>query len=107
MSNTGARLKPEAIRELAFGSITTSYQQMGPTFAGPIRIIYMGNNTDEDVYFSFDGVIDQFRVQSGSYRLYDCKTNDGFFNAGQSIFVRGISGSLPTKLAVQVEAMFS
>lgn len=107
MSNTGARLKPEAIREVAFGSITANYAQMGGVFSGPLRLIYIGNSTDKTVYFSIDGINDHFRVPANSFRLLDLKTNDTFINSGQVIYQRGVSGDLPTSGDVWVEAMFS
>lgn len=107
MSNTGARLKPEAIREVAFGSITASFVQMGSTFAGPLRLLFLGNDSNEDLYFSVNGVDDHFKVKANSFRLIDLKTNDSFIDAGQAVSVRGISGSLPTSGGGWAEAMFT
>lgn len=106
MANTGARLKPEAIREAAFGSITANYVQMGPVFQGPIRIVRMVNDSDADVYFTVDNTMNQFRVKAGSFLLLDCKTNDAFFNAGQAIYQKAVS-TLPTTGLIYVEASFT
>lgn len=107
MANTGARLKPEAIREVAFGDITASFVQMGATFAGPLRLLYVGNDSNKDVYLSLDGTNDHFKVKANGFRLLDLKTNDSFVDAGQGIYLRGISGDLPTSGGVWVEAMFT
>jgi hypothetical protein len=104
MANTGNRLQPEAIREVAFGDITANYVQMGASFSGPIRMIYMENTTDVAIYLTVDTSKNQFKLQPGTYRLWDCKTNDGFFNTGQSIYVKAVSG-LPTSGEVNVEAI--
>lgn len=106
MANTGARLKPEAIREVAFGAVTANYVAMGAAFQGPLRIIVLNNATDVDVYFSFDGSTNQLRVKANSFKLLDCKTNDGFFDAGQSIYLKAVSG-LPTSGLVYVEAIYA
>lgn len=107
MSNTGARLKPEAIREVAFGSITANYAQMGGVFSGPLRLIYIGNSTDKTIYLSLDGTTDHFRVAPNSFKLLDLKTNDSFINSGQVIYIRGVSGDLPTSGDAWVEAMYT
>jgi hypothetical protein len=105
MANTGARLKPEAIREVAFGAITAAFVQMGAVFAGPLRIICLTNDTDADVYFSFDGTTNQLRLKAGTFKLFDCKTNDGFFNTGQAIYVKYVTA--PSSGLVYVEAIYS
>lgn len=106
MANTGCRLKPEAIREVAFGSVTANFVQMGPVFQGPLRIIRMVNDSDADVYFTVDNTMNQFRIKAGSFLLLDCKTNDGFFNGGQAIYAKAVS-SLPTSGLIYVEAIYS
>ncbi|HET9433056.1 MAG TPA: hypothetical protein VFO37_04830 [Chitinophagaceae bacterium] len=106
MSNTGARIKPEAVREAAFGVIGATYTQMGAVFGGPVRILYIANDSDADVYFSLDGVVDHFRVKANSFRLLDLKTNDIFANTGQAIYQRRVSGA-PTTGLVWVEAAYS
>ncbi len=107
MANTGNRFKPEAIREVAFGSVTASYVQMGGVFQGPLRTVRICNDTDADLYYSIDGVTDNFKLKSNSFLLLDCKTNDGFFDTGQSISVKGIGGGLPTSGSTWVEAIFA
>lgn len=104
MANTGNRLQPEAIREVAFGDITASYVKMGDDFLGPVRILYIANDTDVDVYLTVDTAKNQFRVKSGSFRLIDCKTNDGFFNTGQAIYLKAVSALAGSGL-VWVEAI--
>lgn|SRR5690554_5723013 len=106
MANTGSRLKPEAIREVAFGAVTANYVQMGGVFQGPLRTIRICNDTDVDLYYSIDGVVNNFRLKSNSFLLLDCKTNDGFFDTGQSISVKAVSG-LPGSGTTWVEAIFA
>lgn len=107
MSNTGARIKPEAVREVAFGTVTDAFAKMGANFTGPIRILYIANETDKVLYFSLDGTTDHFRVLANSFRLFDLKTNDLFAKGGDAIYVRGITADLPSSGQATVEASFS
>lgn len=88
MANTGNRLKPEEIREVAFGDITASFVQMGATFSGPLRTFYIENATDAIMEFSIDGTKVNWKLRPGAFRLYDLKTNDTFLNTGQAVYVR-------------------
>jgi len=106
MANTGARLKPEAIREVAFGDVTASYVQMGAIFSGPLRLLYIGNDSNQDVYLSLNGTDNHFKVKANGFRLLDLKTNDSFVDAGQAIYLKAV-GTLPTSGGVWVEAMFT
>lgn len=110
MSNTGASFKPEANREVAFGSITASFVQMGPVFKGFIRTIYIENTTDVILYFAItdlNGVtIQAYKVAPNSFRLYDVKTNDGYYNPGQFISVKH-AGVAPGSGYANVETNYS
>lgn len=82
MSNTGNSIKDEAIREIAAGDITTSYQNLGGPFLRDAFRIWMTNNTNGDTYLSTDGVTDQKKLPAQSGRAYDDKTNDMYRKAG-------------------------
>ena len=89
MSNTGAVIKPEAIREIAFGSLTTSYQDLGSPFGRVVRFITLDNGTDTDIYLTLStSAIDQFRVRPGQAKVFDLKTNDALINVGDIIRIR-------------------
>lgn len=105
MSNTGARLKPEPIREVAFGSLTASYVQLGAAITAPLRIVIMTNTTDADVYVSMNGTDNQFRVVAGTFKLLDLKCNDAFFGKDEVFKVK--YKTAPTSGDFFIEAMFT
>ncbi len=93
MSNSGALIKPEPIREIVFGDITTSYQQFGPQFTRLVRFFTMDNDMDVDIYLSLDGVTDQFRCRPEEAKVFDLKTNDCLINPGDFLYIRAISAA--------------
>lgn len=66
-----SRFRAEALRSLAFGSIVAGYTAVGTSFAFPISKIYVVNNTDEILLFSFDGTTDHFILPSLGFLLLD------------------------------------
>src|SRR5271170_4158851 len=65
----------DPLRSVAFGSITASYTALGSSFAHPMRLFRIINNTNGDMLFSFDTVNDNIFVPAGSFVLYDLTTN--------------------------------
>lgn len=88
MSNTGGRIKPEAVREIAFGSITGSFVALGVPIIAPSKMCRMVNETDAAVYVSIDGVTKHYRISPGSAYTKDEKTNDSFFEAGTQFYIK-------------------
>ena len=88
MSNSGVRLKPEALRLVAFGAINAAYTLLGAAFTHTIKMIVFINTTDKDVYVSLDGVTDQMLIIAGSQRIYDLKTNDFFLETGNTVYIK-------------------
>ena len=88
MSNTGVRLKPEDVREVAFGGLTSSFVQLGGDIVRPINEITLINETDAAVYVSLDGTNPHFRISPGTARTIDVKANDGMFDVGQKFYVK-------------------
>lgn len=88
MSNSGNSIKDEAIREIAAGSITTSYQPLGSVFTRDAFRVWMTNNTNGDIYLSTDGVTDMKKFPTQSGRANDDKTNDMFRKAGTQWYIR-------------------
>lgn len=78
MSNTGARVKCEAVREMAAGSITTSYQTLGTALTRNYFNLVFCNNTNGDIYVSYDASTNQKLIPAQTQRVYDYKTNDMF-----------------------------
>jgi hypothetical protein len=103
MSNTGASLKPEAVREIDYTLITSAFAAFGSPLTGWARYILMDNNTDVDIYLSKDGVKKQWRVRSGTSKVYDLKTNDIFLSPGDQLYISYKGGVAPTRGDVFVE----
>ena len=81
--------KVDAIRSVAFGSITGSYVALGSPLAYPARIICFTNTTDQDVFLSTDGSTNQILVPAGSFKLFDITTNHRPVNQDDFCFAVG------------------
>lgn len=107
-ANLSVRLYPETIRSLAFGSISGTYTGIGTAFANPSRLLYIVNNTDVLLTFSFDGINDHFVIFNGGFLLLDVTTNrseaGGALNISQGtrIYVKGS----PTMNSVYVSTFY-
>jgi hypothetical protein len=105
-------LRAEAIRSLAFGSISGSYADVGTQLGRPIRIMYIQNNTDASMMFSFDGVNDHIFLPANSFFLVDVTANqisnvNGFYiSKGTQMQVKQISGA-PTSGSVYISAFYA
>lgn len=95
MSNTGSRVKPEAVREIVYNVLTTEYQPLGDPFRGVLRYFTGDNGTDTDIYLTLDPTEDQFRLRPNQVMTYDLKTNDITVLPGQVLYIR--SKSLPSE----------
>lgn len=92
----GTRVSFDAIRELAFGSVTGTYAALGVPTADHVRLITLQNQTNEQIYISFDGTTNHLRLASNSFKLLDLSANkvrdDGLFIAsGTQIYVKYVS----------------
>ena len=88
MSNTGNSIKDEAIREIAAGSITTSYQALGPAYTRDSFRCWFTNNTNGDIYLSTDGVTNHKKLPANSGRANDDKTNDMYRKHGTQWYIK-------------------
>jgi hypothetical protein len=95
MSNSGQSIKDEALREVAFGSITSSYVALGAVFGHDAFIDAFTNETNANIYISFDGVTDHKKLGAQVGRVTDLKSNDAFRKAGTQVYVKH-DGSAPT-----------
>lgn len=75
MSLNGQRVRYDALRSLAFGSISGTYAAIGTAFTQSVRIIKIDNLTDANMLFSFDGVINHTVVPTMSGSVFDYGTN--------------------------------
>jgi hypothetical protein len=100
--------KINALQSLAHGSITTGYVAVGSILVLPLSMFRLINNTDGDVFFSIDGVTDQFFVPAASFVLYDVAANRGInqaFNVPGSVQFYVKYSTSPSKNAVYVESI--
>jgi hypothetical protein len=88
MSNTGNSIKDEAIREIAAGSITSSYQVLGGVYTRDSFRLWLTNNTNGDIYLSTDGVTDMKKLPAMTGRAMDDKTNDMYRKHGTQWYIR-------------------
>lgn len=88
MSNSGTSIKNEAIREIAGGSITNSYQLFGGVFTRDAFRLIITNFTNGDIYLSTDGVTDMMKFSTISGRALDDKTNDMYRKKGTQFYIR-------------------
>ena len=105
MSNSGGSLKWNAIREIAAGSLTNSYQDLGGVFLQDAFRLWLTNNTNGDAYFSNDGFTNMIKMPAYTGRAYDNKTNDSFCKAGTQWQVKfdSVPGSPVGWVALEVE----
>lgn len=104
------RIRFEAVREAAFGAIGAAYNAIGGATAQPARLVRISNTGDQDVYISFNGVIDHLRITTGSFFLIDVTANkvrdDGFFlDEGTVFYVRRVGAAL-TSGGVYIEVVY-
>lgn len=104
--------KADAIRTLAFGSITGSYTPVGPPLAFQARIICFTNTTDEDVFFSMNGTTDQLIVPAGSFKLFDITMNHRPVNMDDFCFAIGTQwyvkyAAAPSSGAIYIEVIYA
>lgn len=92
-SSLAIRFAAEALRSIAFGSISASYMGIGTALANPARQLFLQNLTDATLMFSFDGVNDHFPLPASGFLLLDLTANktiqQGWFLAeGQRLYVK-------------------
>lgn len=79
----GKRAEFDSLRESDFGSITTSYTPLGNSLNINPRIIGLNNDTNANIYVSFDGIKDHVKLTGYSDKVFDIAANkirnDGFF----------------------------
>ena len=105
------RLRFEAVREVAFGGIGVNYVAVGAAVTQPVRLFRLVNTTDQDVYFSVNGVTNHIRISSQSFLLLDITTNkvrdDGFFLDEGTVFYIKHCGVAPTSGTAWLEIIYA
>jgi hypothetical protein len=99
MAVNGSIFRYEALRSLAFGSISGTYAAIGVFTAPAVSQFEVINNTDALLIFSFDGIDDHFALPAYTQKIVDiCANNSNnhlFLGARQYLYVKD-DGSAPT-----------
>lgn len=109
MSNfaRGIKAYPEPIREVAFGSITSSYAAFGNPLVMYARILFFSNSTNADVYISLDGVANHFRIYANSYKSLDVATNkvmddEWYIGQGTQFYIKYASAPSSGQVSLEI-----
>ena len=95
----------ETIRSLSAASTLGTYVAVGSALANPVSMFCLTNNTNGDMFFTTDGVNDQFFVAAGSFKLLDLSTNNFMaLRIGTTFSVR--RSTVPTTGAVYIETVY-
>lgn len=105
-STTIVRAKFATAREMAFGSITSSFTQIGTQFDTTFSVLYVQNFTDQimDFSISYDGTDITFSLAAGGIIATDMITNQVEIAKGESAWVKYRS-TPPSSGFVQVSAV--
>jgi hypothetical protein len=87
------RAKFDPIRTLAYTLISGTFYPVGTQLDNPARAVYIYNNTDRALFFSFDGYNDHISLPAFGYWFFDIASNktrdQGWFIAeGERLFTR-------------------
>lgn len=103
-----SKFRSEELRELAFGSIVANYAAIGGAYENPISKIYVVNNTDALLVFSFQGSTeDHFVLPASGFILLDITIEAGspdYLPIGGKLFVKRIG--TPTSGSVYFTAFY-
>lgn len=103
----------DALRSIAFGSISASYAAVGSALTVKPRILCITNNTQGDMILSTDNTLaaGQIFMKAGTSRVYDLTTNmvpgkdDGFvIGVGTQFYVKQVTA--PTSGSVYIENLY-
>ena len=91
------KIKFDAQRSLAFGSIVAGYTGVGTYLAYPARMIIIQNLTDTPVQFSFDGITDHLPLPANGQVVLDLASNKTqeqglYLDAGSRLYVKRLVG---------------
>lgn len=108
-----AVVRADSLRSKAAGSITGSYTTLGAVITHNWRVFKITNNTDGDMFISFDGTTDNLFVAMSSFTLYDLSTNAPPLSEIDNL-VLGINtqfyvrySSAPTTGSIYIEGLYA
>ena len=100
----------DAIRSLGFVSISGAYAAVGSPTTNAARLICFTNNTDGDMFFTYDPTVDQLFVAAGSFKLFDiCSNRDdrnGVYLLPSSLQWSVKQSTAPSRGSVYIEVLY-
>lgn len=104
-----AQFRSEELRDIAFGSIGASYAIIGSLFEHPLTKIYVYNDTDARLAFSFQGTTeDHFVLPSKGFILLDMNSatiDNVFLRNTSALYVK--RDETPTSGSVYLTGFYS
>lgn len=99
----------DAVRSMAAGSITNTYQTFDVPFGHYMRLLHFINGTDGNMMVSFDGTTDNLPVFAGSFDLYDLTadqdSDESFrYQVGTQVYIKYLTA--PTTGTFYLVAVF-
>lgn len=108
MAGSSLIVRIDALRSVAFGSITAAYTPLGAPFGHATRIVKIVNATNTSMLFSFNGSTDNEFIPAGGFVLYDLTTNGDsqlfVFQISTQVYVKYVSA--PGSGAVYVSCVY-
>jgi hypothetical protein len=101
----------DAVREMAFGTITDAFTAVGSATTKAGRAVKFTNNTDVTLYVTIDPTKSMIKMPAQTYEVWDVSTNKAFGDApqflevGTKFYVKHIAGSAPGSGWVSVELL--
>ena len=98
MTDFGRKIIPETLRTIDATTFTGSFLPVGLKSVVAARVVQFQNQTDRDVFLSWDGINDNEFLKTGTNLVLDVTSNEvsdvGFFIAKNTqFFVRGDVGT--------------
>jgi len=105
------KFTPEALKVLAFGSISGSYAAIGTPTANAWDECIINNTTDQDITVSFDGTNDHVRLGANQIvKLSEGSLSmiriNGKLEAGTQFYAKQSTATAPTKNAIIVMGFY-
>ena|ERR1700687_2438834 len=105
------KFTPEALKSLAFGSISGTYAAIGTATVNAWDQCFINNTTDQDITVSFDGTNDHVRLGAnqvialGEGTLSVIRQN-GKIPIGTQFYAKQSTATAPTKNAIIVMGFY-
>lgn len=99
----------DAIRSLGFASISGSYAPVGSALTHPAKIMRFINQTNGNIFISFDGTTNNLFLPSNSFVLFDFTANsdtDSDFRISNRTQLYVKQSTAPTSGSVYIEMIY-